>query len=246
MKALIHHLWILLGVPVIALAVPPNDPLTVPGFKSLLTDPRWEHARGADIDPELGLSVRPEGFGWSTLEQQVSLFPNVKIDRSWGSSLVDLSPDGRAGARDSGRVDFDETRAAASLNQYDTRLYYQLLSDWGNFDFGINLRHIDGTVRSASSERVESRAFHATIPTLYASAMFDLPFEGLSAGVGGSLGRVGENELFDYKASLLYQTDKGFGAQAGWRAQQLQLREFNSLNPELEMRGPFLDLYLKF
>ena len=130
--------------------------------------------------------------------------------------------------------------------QYDARILYPVRQDGMRLDFGLHLRHIEGFARNGVVAAVGPSArtrFDETIPSFYASALFDLPFEGLSAGFEGS--RSGfSDRLLDYRASLQYQWRNGLGLQGGWQHQHLNLDL--DTGPVFTNYGPYLDLNWQF
>ena len=92
--------------------------------------------------------------------------------------------------------------------------------------------------------------YRSAIPMFYASALFDLPFKGLSARIdGGSQINVQWDKLFtsfDYKASLRYDWESGVGLEGGWQQRQWQLDNLGSADNRIESKGLYLDLKYKF
>ncbi len=134
------------------------------------------------------------------------------------------------------------------FEQYDARILYPVRQDGLRLDVGLHLRHIEGFASFAgigTAGQPLRTSLNETIPSLYASALFDLPFEGLSAGFEGS--RSGfSDRLFDYRASLQYQWRNGFGLQGGWQHQQLTLDPDLETGPVFTNFGPYLDLNWRF
>lgn len=131
------------------------------------------------------------------------------------------------------------------LKQYDATFYYPFRRQGMNLDLGVNIKYIDG--RQLSLDEDDKRQvtnFSAAIPMIYATALFDLPFKGLSAGFEGSLD-YDNTQVFDYKAKFAYEWERGLGLQGGWQHQQLSL-DNASTEPDYELKGPFLDIFLRF
>lgn len=131
-----------------------------------------------------------------------------------------------------------------SLQQYDATMYYPFGDSVLNFDLGLNLRYMDGYLSSAMA-RDNNRSLDETIPMLYANALFNLPFKGLSASVGGKhLIDLHDHSLFDYSAKLGYRWESGFGLQGGWKHQQYNLDTGTATS--FERKGLFLDMDYHF
>ena len=138
-----------------------------------------------------------------------------------------------------------------SLDRYDaTWLYPVSISQGMNVDVGVNLRHLDGQVAVESEQGRVIQSYRSTTPMLYASALFELPFEGLSARVdGGSQINVEWDQLFtsfDYKAAIRYDWDNGIGLEGGWQQQQWRLDDLGSADSRIESKGLYLDLNYQF
>ena len=138
-----------------------------------------------------------------------------------------------------------------SLNRFDaTWLYPVSKSEGMNVDLGVNLRHFDGLLAVESTQGRVLQSYRSTVPMIYASALFDLPFKGLSARVdGGSQINVEWDQLFtsfDYKAAIRYDWDNGIGLEGGWQHRQWQLDDVGSADSRVESKGLFLDLKYKF
>jgi len=131
------------------------------------------------------------------------------------------------------------------INQYDATIFYPFSRhSVVSFDLGINLRFIDAELKSQKLDQVGTH-INTTLPMLYATAFFNLPFKGMSASIGGSHLQYDDYFAFDYKAKLSYTWDNGFGLEGGW-----QHKRFNIDSPDVqadfETKGPFLDLKYHF
>lgn len=183
-------------------------------------------------------------------EQDYSLAPKMRfqfdLDKTRNDKYQLLDDDSLSSLQTSVHQPLlNETR----LDQYDATLYYPLGSEGMSFDLGLNMKYIQGQTSLVQGGQRQLRNFSAAIPMIYATALFDLPFEGFSAGFEGKhhLGLDG-NALtgFDYKAKLKYEWNEGFGLQGGWQHQQYSLDNEDQTSTDFENKGPFLDFYLRF
>ena len=183
-------------------------------------------------------------------EQDYSLAPKMRfqldLDKTRQDKYQLLDDDALSGLQKSVHHPLlNETR----LDQIDATLYYPLGAEGMSFDLGINMKYINGQTSYLHDGQLQLRNFSAAIPMVYATALFDLPFQGLSAGFEGKhhLGIDGDAlSGFDYKAKVTYEWDEGFGLQGGWQHQQYSLDNEDQSTTDFENKGPFLDFYLKF
>lgn len=141
---------------------------------------------------------------------------------------------------------FDHDNAlSGQITQYDTTISYPFLRDGAvNFDLGINIRLINANLRTQSIDQ-QTRHVSATLPMFYASALFNLPYAGLTVSLGGSHFEYDRYRAYDYKAKLSYTWKNGFGLEGGWQHQQLNI-DGSDFQTRFEIKGPFLDLQYRF
>lgn len=138
---------------------------------------------------------------------------------------------------------------ANRLQQYDARLFYPVSTAYGmSLDLGLNIKYLDAVSRYPQAEgQAAVNNFSQAIPMFYATALFELPFDGLSASLEGSHRDSERARAFDYQAKLQYKWHRGLGLEGGWRHQQYSL-DNGQTTPglEYESRGIFLDLFMDF
>jgi len=133
------------------------------------------------------------------------------------------------------------------LRQYDATFFYPFQSGKFNFDLGVNIKFINGlTENSDKFGAVTTQAYNATLPMMYATALYELPWKGLSAGIEGKHMVFDSSTAYDYKAVLSYQSRSGFGLNGGWQYQQLHLDAFQNITTSSETEGPFVDFFYNF
>jgi len=131
------------------------------------------------------------------------------------------------------------------LEQFDATIAYPFSRNKVvNFDLGVNIRFIDADLKTQAIEQ-QTKRINATLPMFHASALFNLPYDGLSASLGGSHIEYEQYRAFDYKAKLSYSWQNGFGLEGGWQHQQLNI-DGSDFQTEYELKGPFLDLKYRF
>jgi hypothetical protein len=140
------------------------------------------------------------------------------------------------------------------IDQLDARILYPLTTKRMEFGVGLNIRYIQGTSSGTLDGAQQKIRVDDAIPALHARALFDLPFQGFSAGLEGSHTGLSEQFLdynsqlqyFDYRAQLRYQWTNGLGLQGGWQHQQMSLDLSDDSNTTFSSEGPYLDLNWRF
>ncbi|MBI1423611.1 MAG: hypothetical protein GC149_09115 [Gammaproteobacteria bacterium] len=134
---------------------------------------------------------------------------------------------------------------SGDINQFDATITYPFaMHNVVSFDLGINLRYVDAELKGQSLDQTGAH-INTTLPMLYASAFFNLPFKGMSASIGGSHLQYDEYFAFDYKAKLSYTWDNGFGLEGGWQHQRFNV-DSPDVQADFETKGPFLDFKYRF
>lgn len=133
------------------------------------------------------------------------------------------------------------------LRQYDATISYPFQRGKFNFDLGLNIKFINGITESTDKLGVvNSQSYNATLPMMYGTALYDLPWKGLAAGIEGKHMVIDSSSAYDYKAMLTYQSRNGFGLNGGWQYKQLHLDAFQNITTNSETEGPFVDVYFNF
>lgn len=199
----------------------------------------------ADLEDDLHLDKKSEGYGYIILEHPIPVIPNIKITQT------NLSSSGSGSVNSSftynGKV-YPVTTDITSkldLNQTDTTLYYELLDNVFSLDVGLNAKYIDGeaTVSSDSSGTTTS-SFSGTIPMLYVAAEVALP-AGFAIAANMSTISVSGNTLTDVTAKISYTSDYLFGLEAGVRNQTYKI-DVDNVKADMNFRGAFVGAFLKF
>jgi len=133
------------------------------------------------------------------------------------------------------------------LNQYEATFYYPFERGNFNFDLGLNIKFINGVTEHVDNLGVVSlQKYNATLPMMYATALYELPWKGFSAGFEGKHMIYDRSSAYDYKAMFSYQADNGFGLNGGWQYQQLHLDAFQNITTDSQSEGPFVDIFFNF
>ena len=136
---------------------------------------------------------------------------------------------------------------SAIVRQYDATFFFPFRHGKLNFDLGLNIKFINGITETTDQFGVTSaQNYNATLPMMYATALYALPWKGLSAGIEGKHMLLDSSSAYDYKAMFSYQNGNGFGLNGGWQYQQLHLDAFQNITADSQSDGPFVDIFYHF
>ena len=176
-----------------------------------------------------------------------SLIPSFKLQRN--ENLLNPNLSSALGGDAEVRYSTNANSPESSQRSYDAIFYYPLHRRGVTIDLGVNIRLQEDASKTGISQTRERDWLNIdpseTRTRIHAAAVFDLPFNGLKAGVSGSYEPSIENLEYDYEAKLSYKWKNGFGLQGGWQHQQLPLEQQN-LNDALDVQTLFLDLNYRF
>lgn len=201
-----------------------------------------------DVSDDLGLDDPDDTTLVLTLEHPVPFLPNLRYQG------IDLDSDGRETL--SGNITFEgQTYTAGEtisteldLSHDDLVLYYEVLDNWVNLDIGLDLKRFDGEVSMVGSANtaVSSIDIDETVPLLYLSAKFDLPFSGYYLGMDVSSISVDDNTVDDLTLKLGFESDIGFGIEGGVKKFSVELDDADDLDTDLEYDGAYLNGFFRF
>jgi len=188
-----------------------------------------------DVETDLNFSGQQDVYAWAALEHFVPIIPNIRIE------VATMGSDGVASGVDFGGGNNISGPASIELNTTDAILYYRLLDNWVNFDLGINVRKVEGDFIIAT----ETVSISETIPMLYASAQFDLPFSGFSVGGDMNIVNYDGSEYRDIRLRAVYEMGI-IGFEAGLKTSTLVLDNVSGVSSDLEFSGLMLGAFLHF
>ena len=183
------------------------------------------------------------------LEHPIKALPNVRYEGldlgSSDRSTLDSHNEFNGETFSSG----NPVTSTFDLDQDDIVLYYELLDSGLNLDIGVDLKHIDGEV-SLSGSAETSVDVDETIPLLYLSARYDLPYNGfyLGANINSDIVNLGisDSSAQDSTIMLGYESRNGLGVEGGYKYFSLDLDDVDNLDTDLEYDGIFLNGYYNF
>ena len=199
-----------------------------------------------DLDTDLHLEDKKEGYFFVVIEHPVPILPNLRI------MSTELTAHGTGAVTKTfnfNNVDYSLSETVTTdfdLSQTDFTLYWEILDNVVSLDVGLNLKNIDGSATLVGSTAGTATAdFSVTIPMLYASVGVS-PMEGLFIGAEGSYIGYDGNSLTDFIAKVAYTSDYMIGIEAGVRTQTYTLDDVDDSYGDMDFSGPFIGAYLHF
>ncbi len=178
-----------------------------------------------------------------TLEHPIPLLPNIRYQS------IELDSSGFSSSSSfiyEGQPYVGTVNSTFDLSHDDIVLYYEVLDNWINLDIGLDIKVFDGKVTLDDGGNFESVPIDETIPLLYLSARFDLPFSGFYIGADISGASIDDNTLEDTSFILGYESDSGLGFEGGYKKFSLELNDVTDINADLEYDGIYLNGYFHF
>ncbi len=201
-----------------------------------------------NISDDLGVDASSESSLVISLEHPVPFLPNFRYQAvgldSKGQKAIssDITFEGQTYSAG------ETVRSSIDLSHDDIVLYYEILDNWVNLDIGLDVKRFDGEVSLVGSANTTPSIIGVdeTIPLLYLSARFDLPFSGFYVGADVSTLSSGDNSVEDTTLKLGYESKIGFGIEGGVRTFSLELDDADNLDSDLEYDGAFVNGFFHF
>lgn len=198
-----------------------------------------------NLDDDLGIDDPAQSSLVFILEHPIPGLPNVKYQGydldSRGSRTLN---DGITFNNQSYNAG-DTVTSTFDLSHDDIVLYYELLDNWINLDFGVDLKRFNGEVE-LSGNTTTRIPVDETIPLLYLSARFDLPFNGFYVGADLNNFSLGDSNVEDSTIKLGYESGNGLGVEGGLKSFSLELNDANNLDTNLKYDGIYLNGFFHF
>jgi outer membrane protein len=155
-------------------------------------------------------------------EHPIPLIPNLRVD---------LTPD----------ISFSGSGNKVTLNQADITPYYEIGDHIIDLDIGMTLKVLEGYIEGSGNQ-----SFKEVIPMGYMDVGITPPLSPLS--VEGSVKYIEYNgdSLTDARIKASWKIAPGFGAQAGYHYESLQISNHFNLNTDTTFKGPFVGLNYRF
>ncbi|MFT5810101.1 MAG: outer membrane protein [Rubritalea sp.] len=195
-----------------------------------------------ELKSDLGVNDPSQTSLALILEHPIPVLPNVKYQN------FDLEASGNRSLTKS--ITFNGSNYSAGnnvsstfdLSHDDIVLYYEVLDNWINLDLGIDLKRFNGQVGINGN----NITINETVPLLYISARFDLPFTGFYAGADLNHLSIGNNNANDSTLLVGYESNIGLGIEGGVKTFSLDLDNADNIDTNIDYEGLYLNGFFHF
>lgn len=193
---------------------------------------------------DLHLGDETTGFAWLRVVHPLPLIPNLKLNYT----PLKFDGSGQSNFTFKGQTFTGDVSSKAEFDQLDVILFYNLLDTGLTLDLGLNIKVLDGYVKTTEQTTSQSEKidFTAPIPMLYGNVGFNVPMTAVRLGLEGSAISYSGNRLTDLKASVRYTFVGVLGVEAGYRALNVKLDDVKDVSADFKATGPYLGVAAKF
>jgi outer membrane protein len=192
---------------------------------------------------------------YAALEHPVPFIPNIKL------RYTELELDGSTTLSETFEFDGKNftvgttANTLTDLNHIDYTLYYELFdNDLVSFDFGLNLKQFDGSIKLTGTvdgtTTTEVKDFSGLVPLGYLRAQFGLPMTGFSVFAEGSMLAIDDSKIQDYQVGVAWEVlgnlAMDLSLKAGYRSMVIELDDIDDITTDIDVSGPFAGIEIHF
>jgi outer membrane protein len=200
-----------------------------------------------DVEDELGLSSDISNSFYVAFEHPVPLIPNVRVARTslqesgMGTVSLGFVFEGVPFSAD------QDITADLDLTYTDFTLYYEIWDVGFDFDVGLTVRQLDGSMQI--DDVIED--IDEYLPAVYVAGRIGLPFSGVFLGAEINGISYSGNTIADYAVKIGWETSSfifpEFGIEAGYRNIGLETQEEDvGVAVDVGIGGVFVNLVAHF
>jgi len=198
------------------------------------------------LENDLFWGQETQNYFFATLEHPVPILPNARLMRTGmthggsGTLTRTITINGKTYTAS------EDVTSDASIEQLDLALYWEILDNVVSLDLGLNAKQVklDYTV-TGSVSGTTSDSFDQIIPMIYGMVGAS-PLPDLLIAVEGAYVTYSGTTVSDFTARVSYTTSFFVGFEAGYRSQKFQFNDIAGTNANIDFKGPFAGLYVKF
>lgn len=195
-----------------------------------------------DLKGDLGFSSDTRAVVYGGVEHFIPGLPNARL-RYMG--VNDSSTGTLSSATKFGGTHFsagDAVRGSYNLDMTDLTLYYSPLKTIVQLDVGLTIRHVNTHLKlNGAKESADKVA-----PLIHVGLMGDLPFSGFYAG--GEINGISYsgNRFYDTTFKAGWRSPYLVGVEVGYTQLKLKLDNASKLDTDIEFKGPYMGVNVKF
>jgi len=196
-----------------------------------------------------------ETYAWILIKHPLPIIPNLRLE------YVSISDEGETSGKVSSLPIPGNAPTTIDMKQYDIIPYYNLLDNtfWVTVDFGLDVKIIQSDVNiGAVSSNIKfvpdfagySSQDTSVIPLLYLRARVEIPMTNIGIEADVKAITDGTNTMYDSRAKVDYTFD--FvpviqpALEVGYRIQKLRIDDGSKSQVDLQYRGAYAGLMLRF
>ncbi len=199
-----------------------------------------------DLKTDLNLKDKQEGYFYIAIEHPLPIIPNIKFSSTKlshvGNGIITAS-------QTFGGITYNLNEAVSStviLDSTDITIYYEILDNVVELDFGLTARKLDGKIRIVGATTgTGEQIINETVPLVYLAVGVHLP-AGLTLNGEVNAVSAGGVTYSDFLIKLRYGFVDMFGVEGGIRTQKLTLKNIDNLTADISFSGPFVGAYVHF
>ncbi len=198
------------------------------------------------LENDLFWGQETQNYFFATLEHPVPLLPNIRLMKT-GMTHGGSGTLTRTIVINGQTYNVSENVTSdASIDQLDMTLYWELLDNVVSLDVGLNAKQVklDYTV-TGSTSGTTSDTFDEIIPMIYGMVGAS-PIPDLLLSAEMSYVTYSGSTVSDFTAKVSYTTAFFVGFEAGYRSQKFEFDDVAGTNANIDFKGPFAGVYVKF
>ena len=191
-------------------------------------------------------------------EHPIPLIPNIRIASTTLNTSGSVGFSGEYCFLDNDCFDSSaSTTTQVDVSFIDYTLYYEILdNDLTTFDIGLTARDfsgdmsVTGALSGAGTPLSQNIDVSLTLPMVYGSVVFGLPFTGLNLFAKGNLTSYDDQTIYDVQAGIAYELLNNLAVDLninlGYRIAALDVKDLSKTSADLTYDGAYLGATVHF
>ncbi|RXJ96952.1 hypothetical protein CRU94_02225 [Arcobacter sp. AHV-9/2010] len=196
---------------------------------------------GVDLSKE---KTRTNMYAWALFKHFVPVVPNLKVEYSKVESIGLATGDfsGYSGGGNESKL---------TMKQLDIIPYYNILDNtfWTTIDLGVDIKIIDADY-SVANQPKSNVTKTIPLPMGYARVRVEVPTTNIGIEADAKYIKYSDNLAYDAKAKIDYTFDISPlikpAIEIGYRVQKVEVDRLSDLKTDLDFKGIYAGLMLRF